>query len=165
MCFLFFFFFLHRIFPCFLFFFFPFFHFSSFSPFFFIFRFFQFFIFPFFIFLFEFFHFFIFLFCFSILFFLLFFLFSFFVHFSIFLIFSRPSRRQTGKNRQTVPIVKMTISFNENSILGFRWTGEGSCGPFEGDPAFMFFFFFSGLLKIRLFFGLDCFKISSNIFF
>ena len=52
-------------------------------------------------------------------------------------------RRQTQKNRRSVPIENMTMSFCENSIFGSRSTGRKvRDGPFEGGPAFIFFIFF-----------------------
>ena len=71
---------------------------------------------------------FFFYFLFSLIFFSFFFNFFFFFFFHLlflflFFIFKLPSRRQNQKkNRRTVPIVKRTISFCENSICGSRWT-------------------------------------------
>ena len=66
-----------------------------------------------------------------------------------------------GKNRRKVPTVTMTICLCENSIFGLggrRRVGRRVCnGPFESDPAFMFFislfviFPFFYLLRIMFF--------------
>ena len=50
-----------------------------------------------------------------------------------------PQTQNVRKNRRTILVVKVTISFCENSILGSRWTWRVRKGPFEGEPAFMFF--------------------------
>ena len=56
----------------------------------------------------------------------------------------------------------MEISFCENSIFGRRWTGEEGGlvrrGPFEGDPAFMFFISLFSFFPLR-------FLVSSFFFF
>ena len=69
------------------------------------------------------------------------FLFPFFHYFFIF-----QSSEQTPKpenNHREVLLVKMTIFFSENLILGPRGQGGVRNGPFEGDPVFMFFSFFT----------------------
>ena len=65
----------------------------------------------------------------------------------------------------------LTIFHRENSISGPRWTGVRN-GPLDGDPAFMFFFFFSFLFsrfsypfltKILLFLHLFIARISIRV--
>ena len=70
----------------------------------------------------------------------------FFFHCPFFLIFH--SSEQTPKqprNRREVPIAKKDNFLCENLIFGphWIWGGGHKSGPFEGDFAFMFFFFFS----------------------
>ena len=74
--------------------------------------------------------------------------------FSLFLFSVVRADAKTGKNPRTVPLVKMTISFCENSIFEPRWTRvEGSEWPFEGDLAFMFFI---SLVSFFIFFAKKC---------
>ena len=85
-----------------------------------------------------------------------FFFFSFLVFFVflfviIFPFFQSSDCRQNRKNRREVPTAKMAIFLCDNSIFGPRAVVRN--GPFEGDPAFMFFIspFFHFFRKICLF--------------
>ena len=84
---------------------------------------------------------------------------SFFFHllFLCFSFFSCPSRRQNWeKNRRTVPIVKRTISFCENSIFGSRWAGGGrgrNEWPILRVTLLSCFSFFFSFFKFSLFFA------------
>ena len=71
------------------------------------------------------------------------FFFSFFIFFFLFFFHFQPSEQtpKPGKNRRTVPIVKMTIPLKKIRFWGLCGQGRRQ-GPFEGDPASMFLSFF-----------------------